>query len=152
MNGYQQEGFAKFDRNIRNGRRLSSARAYLHPVKSRPNLEVICSSQVTKIIFEGKRAVGVEFSGAFGMNKKAFGGEVIVCGGAIGSPQLLQLSGVGNALELDPLGVEMVHDLPTVGENMQDHLEVYIQYACLSASPVMGTRCRRISETTRYVS
>ena len=130
VNGYQQEGFAKFDRNIRNGRRLSSARAYLHPVKSRPNLEVICSSQVTKILFEGKRAVGVEFSGAFGMSKKVFGGEVIVCGGAIGSPQLLQLSGVGNALELDPLGVDMVHDLPTVGENLQDHLEVYIQYAC----------------------
>lgn len=130
VNGYQQEGFAKFDRNIRNGRRLSSARAYLHPVKSRPNLEVICSSQVTKILFEGKRAVGVEFSGLLGRNKKAFGGEVIVCGGAIGSPQLLQLSGVGNALELDPIGVDMVHDLPAVGENMQDHLEVYIQYAC----------------------
>jgi len=130
VNGYQQEGFAKFDRNIRNGRRLSAARAYLHPVKSRPNLEVICSTQVTKVLFEGKRAVGVQFSGALGMDKKAYGGEVILCGGAIGSPQLLQLSGVGNALELDPLGVDMVHDLPTVGENMQDHLEVYIQYAC----------------------
>lgn len=130
VNGYQQEGFAKFDRNIRNGRRLSAARAYLHPVKSRSNLEVICNAHVTKIIFEGKRAVGVEFSGLFGTKKKAFGGEVILSSGAIGSPQILQLSGVGNALELDPLGVDMVHDLPTVGENMQDHLEVYIQYAC----------------------
>lgn len=130
VNGYQQEGFAKFDRNIRNGRRLSAARAYLHPVKSRPNLEVICNAHVTKVIFEGKRAVGVEFSGLFGMKKKAFGGEVILSSGAIGSPQILQLSGVGNALELDPLGVDMIHDLPTVGENMQDHLEVYIQYAC----------------------
>jgi choline dehydrogenase len=130
VNGYQQEGFAPFDRNIRNGRRLSSARAYLHPVKSRPNLEVICRAQVSKIIFEGKRAVGVEFTSGFGGTKKAFGGEVILCGGAIGSPQLLQLSGVGNAKELAPLGIEMVHDLPTVGENMQDHLEVYIQYAC----------------------
>lgn len=130
VNGYQQEGFAKFDRNIRNGRRLSAARAYLHPVKSRPNLEVICNAQVTKVIFEGKRAVGVEYSGLFGIKKKAFGGEVILSSGAIGSPQILQLSGVGNALELDPLGVDMVHDLPTVGENMQDHLEVYIQYAC----------------------
>jgi choline dehydrogenase len=130
VNGYQQEGFAKFDRNIRNGRRLSAARAYLHPVKSRPNLEVICNAHVTKVIFEGKRAVGVEYSGLFGMKKKAFGGEVILSSGAIGSPQILQLSGVGNALELDPLGVDMVHDLPTVGENMQDHLEVYIQYAC----------------------
>ncbi len=130
VNGYQQEGFAKFDRNIRNGRRLSAARAYLHPVKSRPNLEVICNAHVTKVIFEGKRAVGVEFSGLFGMKKKAFGGEVILSSGAIGSPQILQLSGVGNALELDPLGVDMIHDLPTVGENMQDHLEVYIQYTC----------------------
>jgi choline dehydrogenase len=130
VNGYQQEGFAKFDRNIRNGRRLSAARAYLHPVKSRPNLEVICNAHVTKVIFEGKRAVGVEFTGLFGMKKKVFGGEVILSSGAIGSPQILQLSGVGNALELDPLGVDMVHDLPTVGENMQDHLEVYIQYAC----------------------
>ncbi|MBK7057420.1 MAG: choline dehydrogenase [Leptospiraceae bacterium] len=130
VNGYQQEGFAKFDRNIRNGRRLSAARAYLHPVKSRPNLEVICNAHVTKIIFEGKRAVGVEFTGLFGTKRKAFGGEVILSSGAIGSPQILQLSGVGNALELDPLGVDMVHDLPTVGENMQDHLEVYIQYAC----------------------
>lgn len=130
VNGYQQEGFAKFDRNIRNGRRLSAARAYLHPVKSRPNLEVICNAHVTKVIFEGKRAVGVEFSGLFGMKKKAFGGEVILSSGAIGSPQILQLSGVGNALELDPLGVDMIHDLPTVGKNMQDHLEVYIQYAC----------------------
>jgi choline dehydrogenase len=130
VNGYQQEGFAKFDRNIRNGRRLSAARAYLHPVKTRPNLEVICNAQVTKVIFEGKRAVGVEYSGLFGIKKKAFGGEVILSSGAIGSPQILQLSGVGNALELDPLGVDMVHDLPTVGENMQDHLEVYIQYAC----------------------
>ena len=130
VNGYQQEGFAKFDRNIRNGRRLSAARAYLHPVKSRPNLEIICNAHVTKVIFEGKRAVGVEFTGLFGMKKKVFGGEVILSSGAIGSPQILQLSGVGNALELDPLGVDMVHDLPTVGENMQDHLEVYIQYAC----------------------
>ncbi|HRG46734.1 MAG TPA: choline dehydrogenase [Leptospiraceae bacterium] len=130
VNGYQQEGFAKFDRNIRNGRRLSAARAYLHPVKSRPNLEVICNAHVTKVIFEGKRAVGVEFTGLFGTKRKAFGGEVILSSGSIGSPQILQLSGVGNALELDPLGVDMVHDLPTVGENMQDHLEVYIQYAC----------------------
>ncbi len=130
VNGFQQEGFAKFDRNIRNGRRLSSARAYLHPVKARPNLEVICSAQVTKILFEGKRAVGVEFTGAFGMTKKAFGGEVVLASGAIGSPQILQLSGVGNAKELSPLGIDIVHDLPTVGENMQDHLEVYIQYAC----------------------
>jgi choline dehydrogenase len=130
VNGYQQEGFAAFDRNIKNGRRLSSARAYLHPVKSRSNLEIICNAHVTKILFDGKRAKGVEYLNRFGSTKKVVGNEVILSSGSIGSPQLLQLSGVGNAKELGALGVSIVHDLPTVGENMQDHLEVYIQYAC----------------------
>lgn len=129
VNGYKQEGFAKFDRNIRNGRRLSAARAYLHPVISRPNLTVKTRTFVHRILFEGKRAVGVEAVVA-GKREKIYGGEVIVCGGSINSPQLLQLSGVGNARELQALGVPVVHDLPGVGENLQDHLEVYIQYAC----------------------
>ncbi|HNB53087.1 MAG TPA: choline dehydrogenase, partial [Anaerolineales bacterium] len=129
VNGYKQEGFAKFDRNIRNGRRLSAARAYLHPVISRPNLTVKTRTFVHRILFEGKRAVGVEAVVA-GKRDKIYGGEVIVCGGSINSPQLLQLSGVGNARELQALGVPVVHDLPGVGENLQDHLEVYIQYAC----------------------
>jgi choline dehydrogenase len=129
VNGYQQEGFARFDRNVHRGRRLSAARAYLHPVKSRPNLEVMTSTLVTRILFDGKRATGVEYARR-GKTHRVSAGEVILCGGAINSPQLLQLSGVGNADELRPLGVEMVHHLPGVGENLQDHLEAYVQYAC----------------------
>ena len=140
VNGYQQEGFARFDRNIHRGRRLSAARAYLHPIKKRPNLKVITRALSTKILFEGKRAVGVEYVKGWGRVQKVYGGEVICCSGAINSPQLLQLSGVGNASELEKLGIEVIHDLPGVGENLQDHLEVYVQYACkkpVSMSPAL---------------
>ncbi|TCP53571.1 choline dehydrogenase [Tamaricihabitans halophyticus] len=130
VNGYRQEGFARFDRLIRDGRRWSAARAYLHPVKSRPNLTVRCLAQVDQVLFQGKRAVGVEYRQFGSGRKRAFGGEVILSGGAINTPQLLQLSGVGNPDELRPLGVRMVHELPGVGENLQDHLEAYIQHAC----------------------
>ena len=125
VNGRKQEGFAKFDRNISRCRRLSAARAYLHPVMSRQNLEVRCGAFVNRVVFEGTRAVGVDVDG-----ETVRASEVILCGGAFNSPQLLQLSGVGNAHELSSLGVDVVHDLPGVGESLQDHLEVYVQYAC----------------------
>jgi choline dehydrogenase len=125
VNGYQQEGFAEFDRTIHRGRRLSAARAYLHPAMSRPNLDVRCRQFVTRILFEGSRAVGVELAGG----EVVRAAEVVLCGGAINSPQLLQLSGVGNAYELEAIDISVVHDLPAVGENLQDHLEVYIQHA-----------------------
>jgi choline dehydrogenase len=144
VNGFRQEGFAAFDRNIHRGRRLSAARAYLHPVLRRPNLEVRCRALVTRVVFEGWRAVGVEFSERGGF-ETARAGEVILCGGAINSPQLLQLSGVGNAEELRALGVDVVHDLPGVGENLQDHLEVYVQHASkqpVSVAPAMKWRNR----------
>ncbi len=130
VNGYRQEGFARFDRNIRNGRRLSAARAYLHPVTDRPNLTVTTRAFVTRVLFEGRRAVGVEYAKGRGAPQQVRAREVILAGGAINSPQLLQLSGVGNAKELEALGIDVVHNLPGVGENLQDHLEVYIQYAC----------------------
>ena len=142
VNGYRQEGFAPFDRNIHDGRRLSAARAYLHPVMNRPNLEVQTRAFVTRILFDGTRAVGVEYTHGRGV-ARAMAGEVILCGGAINSPQLLQLSGVGNADELRALGIDVVADLPGVGENLQDHLEVYIQYACtqpVSMAPYMKWR------------
>jgi choline dehydrogenase len=129
VNGYRQEGFAKFDRNIRKGRRLSAAGAYLHPAMSRPNLEVRTRAFVERVVFAGTRAVGVQVGG-----EVIRAGEVVLCGGAINTPQLLQLSGVGDAFELETLGVEVVHDLPGVGENLQDHLEVYVQ--CASKLPV----------------
>jgi choline dehydrogenase len=130
VNGYRQEGFGAFDRNLHRGRRLSAARAYLHPAMHRPNLHVTTRALVTRVLFEGRRAVGVEFKRGRGPIERAYAGDVILCGGAINSPQLLQLSGVGNPAELEPLGIRVVHDLPGVGENLQDHLEVYVQHAC----------------------
>jgi len=134
VNGYQQEGFAKFDRNIRRGRRLSAARAYLHPVLKRPNLDLICRAFVNRVLFDGTTATGVEFVVGRGKTQIVNAKEVVLCGGAINTPQLLQLSGVGNASELKALGIPVVHDLPGVGEHMQDHLEVYIQHS--STQPV----------------
>ncbi|MBP6997069.1 MAG: choline dehydrogenase [Phycicoccus sp.] len=133
VNGYRQEGFAPFDRNVHRGRRLSAARAYLHPVMDRPNLHVRTLAYTTKILFDGNRAVGVEYE-ALGQRHSVRAGEVILCGGAINSPQLLQLSGVGNAGELERLGIDPIAHVPGVGEHLQDHLEVYIQYT--STQPV----------------
>ena len=129
VNGYRQEGFAKFDRNIHRGRRLSAARAYLHPVLQRSNLTVLTRAHVTRVSFEGGRAVGVEYvqAGRGGRSVRAV--EVILCGGAINTPQLLQLSGVGSAALLEPLGIKPVADVPGVGSNLQDHIEVYVQYS-----------------------
>src|SRR5262245_30756633 len=129
VNGFRQEGFAAFDRNIHRGRRLSAARAYLHPALNRPNLEVQTRAHVNKILFDGNRAIGVEYIRR-GRTHIAHTGEVVCCGGSINTPQILQLSGVGNSDELRKLNIPLVHHLPGVGENLQDHLEVYIQYAC----------------------
>ena len=144
VNGYRQEGFATFDRTIRDGRRRSAARAYLHPVSDRPNLEVRCRAFVLSVVFDGTRAVGVDV-GYRGGIERISAGEVILCGGAINSPQLLQLSGVGDPAHLESVGVDVVHALPGVGENLQDHLEVYVQHACtkpLSVAPAMKYRNR----------
>ncbi|HUJ07574.1 MAG TPA: choline dehydrogenase [Streptosporangiaceae bacterium] len=211
VNGYRQEGFAAFDRNVYRGRRLSAARAYLHPVMRRPNLTVRCRAFVTRIVFEGNRAVGVEYrDAAIGGGPRQAGpgraaqpgpggaaqpgpggaaqpghdgaaqpgpggaaqpdpggaaqpgqpaeaarfaqpakqvraGQVILCGGSINSPQLLQLSGVGPAALLAEHGIDVIADLPGVGENLQDHLEVYVQYSCkqpVSMAPALKLRNR----------
>ncbi len=134
VNGYRQEGFARFDRNIHRGRRLSAARAYLHPVMGRPNLRVETLAHVTGLRLDGKRVVGLDYLRAGRLRRSVSAGEVILCGGAINSPQLLQLSGIGAADDLTALGITPVVDLPGVGSNLQDHLEVYIQYA--SRQPV----------------
>ncbi len=138
VNGYRQEGFAAFDRNIYRGRRLSAAQAYLHPVMKRPNLTVKTRTFVSRILFDGRRAIGVELAGG----RKVLGGQVILAGGSINTPQLLQLSGVGNAADLGGLGIDVVQDLPGVGEHLQDHLEVYIQYKSkkpVSMQPALAT-------------
>ncbi len=111
VNGYRQEGFARFDRNVHRGRRLSAARAYLHPVRHRKNLTVQTLALGTRVRFEGKRAVGVDYLRA-GRPRSVAAGEVILCGGAINTPQLLQLSGVGDQQHLSGLGIDVVHHLP----------------------------------------
>jgi choline dehydrogenase len=130
VNGYRQEGFAAFDRNIHRGRRISAARAYLHPVLGRPNLTVRTGAFVTGLRLAGRRATGVEYrvGPAGGTPQLAEAGEIVLCGGSISSPQLLQLAGIGEADHLRSLGIDVVADLPGVGANLQDHLEVYIQH------------------------
>ncbi|MGI9246301.1 MAG: choline dehydrogenase [Steroidobacteraceae bacterium] len=130
VNGYRQEGFGKFDRNVWRGRRFSAARAYLHPVLHRRNLRLYTGAFVSRIVFEGQRAVGVECRVTRAAPRVVREREVILCGGAINTPQLLQLSGVGPAALLQSLGIATVADLAGVGSNLQDHLEVYVQHAC----------------------
>jgi len=138
VNGYRQEGFAPFDRNVYRGRRLSAARAYLHPVRKRPNLTVETLAMVTGLVttqVDGTpRVTGVDYRRTGRGHRRVQAAEVILCGGAINSPQLLMLSGIGPREHLQQLGIDVVADLPGVGSNLQDHLEVYIQYA--SKQPV----------------
>lgn len=129
VNGARQEGFGRFDRNVRRGRRWSAARAYLHPVRGRPNLDVWTNAFARKIVLDGRRADGVEIDHR-GRRRFVAADDVICCGGAINTPQLLQLSGIGAAAVLREAGVDVRHDLPGVGRNLQDHLEVYVQHAC----------------------
>ncbi len=144
VNGYRQEGFNAFDRNVYRGRRQSAARAYLHPVLHRKNLNLITKAHATRLIMDGTRVTGVEYQRR-GQRHVAAAAEVVLCGGAINTPQLLQLSGIGPAAVLHDAGVSPVVDLPGVGENLQDHLEVYVQYACtqpVSMAPYLA-RWRR---------
>jgi choline dehydrogenase len=127
VNGYQQEGFGTFDRNVHRGRRYSASRAYIHPVEDRPNLHVRTGAHVARILFEGTRARAVDYIHR-GRLRRVYADEIVLCGGAINTPQLLQLSGIGDADELTRLGIRSVQHLPGVGENLQDHLEVYVQY------------------------
>ncbi|WP_113632549.1 choline dehydrogenase [Pectobacterium peruviense] len=131
LNGYQQEGFGPMDRTVTpKGRRASTARGYLDQAKSRKNLTIVTHALTDKILFDGKRAVGVAyFKGENAQTAKARR-EVLLCAGAIASPQILQRSGVGPKDLLQGLDIPVVHDLPGVGENLQDHLEMYLQYAC----------------------
>ena len=109
VNGYRQEGFAPFDRNVHRGRRLSASRAYLRPVMGRPNLEVRTRAFVSRVVVEGSRVAGVEYDWHGGHHVTR--GEVILCGGAINTPQLLQVSGVGDEADLKAAGVQVRHRL-----------------------------------------
>ncbi|HEU4686714.1 MAG TPA: choline dehydrogenase [Vicinamibacterales bacterium] len=131
VNGYQQEGFGRFDMTVGpDGRRCSAANAYLRPAMKRPNLAVRTGALATRVLFEGKRAVGMEYRQGETLHTVQAGREVIVSTGSINSPKLLKLSGIGPAAELREHGIPVVHELPGVGENLQDHLEYYFQVAC----------------------
>jgi choline dehydrogenase len=132
LNGFQQEGFGPMDRTVTpQGRRASTARGYLDQAKERPNLTIHTHAVTDRVLFEGKRAVGVLYLRGREQPQVARARrEVLLCGGAIASPQILQRSGVGPGALLKKLGVTLVQELPGVGQNLQDHLEMYLQYEC----------------------
>lgn len=129
MNGFQQEGFGKMDMTVGGGRRCSAANAYLRPAMRRRNLTVRTHALATRVLFEGRRAVGVRYQRGGALHEVRARREVILCAGTINSPQLLMLSGIGPERELAAHGIGVVRELPGVGENLQDHLEFYFQVA-----------------------
>ena len=133
MNGEFQEGFGMFDTTIHKGERASVAKYYLHPITNRKNLKIFSNSFVEKIIFEGKKAIGIEVKTKNKIKKFYAEKELILSGGSINSPQLLMLSGVGDGNHLKDKGINVVHDLKGVGKNLQDHLETYIMQECKSS-------------------
>ena len=130
QNGYRQEGFGTMDMTVNDGIRSSTSNAYLKPVYARKNLSVMKRSLATRLVFDRTRVTGVEIVSGNRVSTIRCGREVILCGGVINSAQLLQLSGVGWAIDLEQIKVPVVVDLPGVGKNLQDHLEVYVQYSC----------------------
>ncbi|GAC1459782.1 MAG: choline dehydrogenase [Steroidobacteraceae bacterium] len=138
VNGFQQEGFGHLAMTVGRGRRCSTANAYLRPALRRRNLEVRTHALATRILFEGRRAVGVRYRRGGELFDVRVRREVIVCAGSINSPQLLKLSGVGPSQELAEHGIGVVHELPGVGENLQDHLEFYFQVACREPITLYG--------------
>jgi choline dehydrogenase len=130
VNGYRQEGFGRMDMTVKDGVRASAANAYLKPAMKRGNLRVLTGALATRIAFDGRRATGLAYRRGGAEHLATARRGVILAGGPINSPQLLKLSGVGPAAELRSHGIDVVHDLPGVGENLQDHLEFYFQVAC----------------------
>ena len=128
-NGEKQEGFGPMEQTIHNGRRWSAANAYLKPALKRPNVKLV-KGLARKIVLEGKRAVGVEIEAGRSFSTIRARREVIIAASSINSPKLLMLSGIGPAAQLKEHGIEVVADRPGVGQNLQDHLEVYIQQEC----------------------
>ncbi|NND81814.1 MAG: choline dehydrogenase [Gammaproteobacteria bacterium] len=130
LNGFQQEGVGPMDRTTRNGKRGSTAVGYLHPVMARPNLTVMKKVTAERLLFAGERISGVEFRRGKALSQQHAAREVILCGGPINNPKLLMLSGIGPQQHLAEHGIEARLDLPGVGQNLQDHLEIYLQMAC----------------------
>ena len=124
FNGAEQEGVGIYQVTHKNGERYSAAKAYLAPNRHRPNLQVVTDAHATRVLFEGRRAVGVAYRAGGELREVRARRETILCAGALLSPQLLMLSGVGPAAELQQHGIPLVHDLPGVGRNLHDHIDV----------------------------
>jgi choline dehydrogenase len=137
-NGYRQEGFGPMHMTVRNGERCSTDLAYLEPARRRSNLTIVTNAEVNKLSFSGMRATGVLYRRDGQDNVAIAQREVILCAGSIGSPAILQRSGVGPMPALVSAGIPVRHDLPGVGENLQDHLEVYFQYRCRQPITING--------------
>jgi choline dehydrogenase len=138
VNGEQQEGFGRIDRTTKNGRRWSAARAYLRPAMTRPGLTIQTEALVHRVLLDKGRAIGVEYS-VRGQRQQAHAdAEVIVSGGAINSPQILLLSGIGAADDLRAVGVQPMHDLPGVGAHLNDHPDIVVQHRCLQPVSLYG--------------
>ena len=153
FNGARQEGVGYYHVTARNGRRSSASVAFLRPAMKRPNLQVLTGALAARVILQGKRAVGVAFS-QHGTAKQATARrEVILCGGAINSPHLLLLSGIGPAAQVQAAGVPVRHDLPGVGQNLQDHFQARITYRCrfpVTINDVMLSRWRMVYAGLQY--
>ena len=137
-NGYRQEGFGPMHMTVRRGERCSTDWAYLAPTRNRPNLTVVTEAEVDKLVLSGKQVTGVRYQRRGEMREVSARREVILSAGSIGSPAILQRSGIGPSQVLADAGVPMQHELPGVGENLQDHLEVYFQYRCKAPITVNG--------------
>jgi choline dehydrogenase-like flavoprotein len=137
FNGETQEGVGLYQVTQHKGRRWSSARAFLSKAKGRPNLRIITGARATRIILEGRKAVGVTYAKRGKLvDLRTSGGEAILSGGAVNSPQLLLLSGIGGAAELNALGIPVVVDIPAVGKNLQDHLDITIMHEANDRTPI----------------
>jgi choline dehydrogenase len=137
-NGQQQEGFGAMHMTVKNGRRASTANAYLRPAMQRPNLTVVTHALVHKVLIENKTAIGIRFAHKNNVQEIKVNKEVILSAGSIGSPHLLQLSGIGSKEVLEKAGIECLHELNGVGENLQDHLEFYFQFKCTQPITING--------------
>ena len=131
MNGYRQEGFGPMDMTVHRGRRWSAANAYLRPAAGRPNLAVETDAFATRILLDGRRASGIEYRRGNTVHTARARREIILSTGPVNGPQLLMLSGIGPAAHLREHGIAVVHDLPGIGGNLQDHLELYVQQECV---------------------
>lgn len=128
INGYQQEGVGRLDRTVHDGRRWSTATAYLKPALQRSNLITETRALANTVLFDKDKAIGVEYRAGNSTKRARASREVIICGGVFNSPQLLMLSGIGDEDELKALRIPVVANSPGVGKNLQDHVQVYVQY------------------------